>query len=124
MNEYADIFKALGDVTRLRILNLLLQAGKKLCVCEIVDALHLPQYRVSKSLALLKNSKLVTVAREGTWVYYGLNPELPPFFKAIFSLMKKHFQDVFSDDAGKIHSRLALRENGKCVIGFKCNEKK
>lgn len=39
MKEYAEIFRALGDKTRLRILYLLLTAEKELCVCELTDSL-------------------------------------------------------------------------------------
>ncbi|MFQ6109382.1 MAG: ArsR/SmtB family transcription factor, partial [Candidatus Aminicenantales bacterium] len=45
MDEFSLIFKALADSTRLRIINLLVQFGKELCVCEIVDSLDEPQYK-------------------------------------------------------------------------------
>ncbi len=59
--EYMQMFKALGDETRLRILGLLRYG--ELCVCDIVEVLELPQSTASRHLAYLKNSKWVTGTR-------------------------------------------------------------
>lgn len=69
-NLKAEILKVLGDQTRLRVMYLLTASTKSLCVCEIVDALRLPQYQVSKSLVMLRRAALVEVDRNGTWGYY------------------------------------------------------
>ena len=65
-----DIFKACSDETRLRILFLL--SERELCVCELVSILDMPQGKISRHLALLKNASLVSDRREGTWIYYSL----------------------------------------------------
>lgn len=65
-----EIFKALGDETRLRILNIL--ASGELCVCDIMEVLSLPQSKVSRHLALLRHAGLVIVRKEGLWVYYSV----------------------------------------------------
>ena len=59
MTQPFEIFKALGDETRLRLVNLFLQTDEDLCVCEMVDALELPQYQISKHLTILKNAGLL-----------------------------------------------------------------
>lgn len=64
------LFKALADATRLRILALLV--GGEICVCEIHGALKLPQPTVSRHLAYLRRSGLVTTRREGLWIHYRL----------------------------------------------------
>ena len=64
------LLKALADVTRLRILALLV--GRETCVCEIHGALRLPQPTVSRHLAYLRRSGLVATRREGLWVHYRL----------------------------------------------------
>ena len=64
------IFKACADATRLRILFLL--AERELCVCELVEVLQMPQGKISRHLAVLKNADLVRDRREGTWIYYAL----------------------------------------------------
>lgn len=74
MKAAAQIFKALGDETRLRIMALLLR-GRELCVCDIVAALDLPQSTVSRHLAALRNVGLVDDRRQGTWMHYRVNRE-------------------------------------------------
>ena len=64
------LFKALADATRLRILALLV--GGEICVCEIHDALKLPQPTVSRHLAYLRRSGLVATRREGMLVHYRI----------------------------------------------------
>jgi len=71
MKQTARFFKSLADETRLRILALLL-AEEKLCVCDLMAALELPQSTVSRHLAQLKNTGWVDDRREGVWVYYSL----------------------------------------------------
>jgi ArsR family transcriptional regulator len=68
----AQIFKALGDETRLRIMALLLE-GKELCVCDIMAALQLPQSTVSRHLSCLRHAGLVEDRRQGIWMYYQVN---------------------------------------------------
>lgn len=66
----AQMYKALGDETRLRILSLLCRG--ELCVCDIMEVLGLPQSTVSRHLAYLKNSGWATGTRRGRWMYYQL----------------------------------------------------
>ena len=73
LQGYAALFKALSEPARLRIVHLLRQRGE-LCVCDLVDALELPQSAVSRHLAYLRHQGLVRARRSGTWVYYQLAP--------------------------------------------------
>lgn len=118
MTETVEIFKVLGDETRLRLVNLFLQTDEDLCVCEMVDALELPQYQISKHLTILKNAGLLQASREGTWVYYRLDREESPLLRDLFKVLRRHLSQFFADDASKLLQRLALREAGKCVVGF------
>ncbi|MFD1848871.1 ArsR/SmtB family transcription factor [Oceanobacillus bengalensis] len=69
----SQTFKALGDPTRIRILNLL---SKKECsVNEIVETLDIRQSTVSHQLRFLKNLRLVKYRREGTTLYYSHDDE-------------------------------------------------
>ncbi len=70
MKQYCDLFKALSDETRLRIIVLL--SEKELCVCQIEAALGLPQTRVSHHLTVLRYAGLVKDRRDGLWIYYSL----------------------------------------------------
>lgn len=71
-----ELFKALSDEIRLKTL-LLLEDERELCVCELVAALAEPQPKISRHLALLRESGIVCDRRQGQWVYYRLNPKLP-----------------------------------------------
>ena len=71
-----QLFKCLADDTRLRCL-LLLQAEGELCVCELTAALGLSQPKVSRHLAQLRDCGLLRARRDGQWVYYTLNDDLP-----------------------------------------------
>lgn len=73
MTELGQIFKALGDDTRLKIVEMLL--GRELCVCEIIDAFDKSQPVISHHLRTLKHAGLVTDVRDGKWIYYSLKPE-------------------------------------------------
>jgi len=67
-------FKALADMTRLRILGLL--AIREMCVCEVMVALDLTQPTASHHLGILENVGLVRNRKEGKWVFYSLNEEV------------------------------------------------
>ena len=69
----SQLFHALSDETRLRILERL-RAGER-CVCELTDALDAAQSRLSFHLKVLKDAGLVSDRREGRWMYYTMNPE-------------------------------------------------
>lgn len=80
-----SFFKALADETRLRSL-LLLQQEQELCVCELVAALADSQPKISRHLAQLRRDGIVLDRKQGLWVYYRLNPELPQW--ALFCLQQ------------------------------------
>ncbi len=63
-------FQALGDDTRLRLLNLI--GEQELCVCYFVEILGQPQPKISRHLAYLRNAGMVTVRRQGTWMHYRI----------------------------------------------------
>lgn len=69
-------FKALSDETRLRSL-LLIQQEQELCVCELVTALADSQPKISRHLSQLRRDAILLDRKQGLWVYYRLNPELP-----------------------------------------------
>jgi ArsR family transcriptional regulator len=75
VREYAALFRALGDETRLEIVGLLAAAQGALCVCEIEPRFGLSQPTISHHLRLLREAGVVTAARRGTWVYYALDPQ-------------------------------------------------
>ena len=77
-----SLFSALSNEIRLRCI-VLLQLEGELCVCELTHALELSQPMISRHLALLRSSGLVTDRRSGQWIYYQLNPALAPWVAAV-----------------------------------------
>lgn len=73
--EAVVVYKCLCDRTRLRILNLL--SKEPLCVCHLQSILNEQQVKLSKHLAYLRKSKLVTTRRHGQWVIYSLPDNAP-----------------------------------------------
>ena len=119
VNAAAELFRALGDEERLRILNLLLGGPGEACVCELVDALRIPQYQVSRQLAVLRGAGLVTGERRGTWVYYRIASELPPFHRRVLESVAAELQsDAALEDRERFAGRLRLREAGVCSVGY------
>jgi ArsR family transcriptional regulator len=71
----AEIFKALADPHRVRIVNLLANAPEPVCVCELMPQLGLAQGTVSFHLKKLLAAGLLEREQRGTWAYYSLKPE-------------------------------------------------
>jgi len=84
--QLSHFFQLLSDETRLRSLLLIQQEGE-LCVCELVHALDLIQPKVSRHLATLRDAGVVIDRRQGQWIYYRLNPELPDWACQVIDAM-------------------------------------
>lgn len=78
--------KALADQTRLRMLMLLATAGE-LCVCELTEVLQLAQPKISRHLAILRESGLLQDRKAGLWVYYQVNPDLPDWAQTMIKAL-------------------------------------
>jgi ArsR family transcriptional regulator, arsenate/arsenite/antimonite-responsive transcriptional repressor len=63
-------FQALGDRTRLRLLNLM--GDREICVCYFVEILGSPQPKISRHLAYLRRAGVVASRREGKWMHYRI----------------------------------------------------
>jgi ArsR family transcriptional regulator len=99
MKEELNLFKALSDETRLRIMVLL--SKKELCVCQLEWALGLTQAKVSRHLTVLKNAGLVEDRREGLWIFYSLSKAKNELERAIHKYLKEYFvkkHDLFKKD--------------------------
>jgi ArsR family transcriptional regulator len=71
--EYAIIFKALSDETRLKILTMLTKG--KTCACKILEEFNFTQPTLSYHMKQLTESGLVDAEKDGKWVHYSLNGE-------------------------------------------------
>lgn len=73
VQELADLFKVLGNPTRIRIVQQLL--NKEMCVTDIAEAMGMGQSAISHQLRVLRQARLVAFRKEGKTVYYSLNDE-------------------------------------------------
>ncbi|MCS5945320.1 metalloregulator ArsR/SmtB family transcription factor [Klebsiella variicola subsp. variicola] len=71
-----QLFKNLADETRLGIV-LLLKARGELCVCDLCTALAQSQPKISRHLAMLRESGLLLDRKQGKWVHHRLSPKMP-----------------------------------------------
>src|SRR5207237_3795211 len=65
-----NLFSALADRTRLRLINLI--GDSEVCVCFLVEILKTSQPKLSRHLAYLRRARVVTARREGKWMHYRL----------------------------------------------------
>lgn len=86
LDKQADIFKALSDKSRLRILKMLQK--KSLCVCEITEILQLATSTVSNHLSILKEAGLIVDEKDKKWINYKINanPQNPEVASVLVSL--------------------------------------
>lgn len=84
--ETEPLFHALSDATRREILAQLIKRGE-CCVCHLYETLDMSQPKVSRHLAVLREAGLVHTRREGLWVHYSLNPELPDWARVVLEGM-------------------------------------
>ncbi len=84
----AELFKAFGDVTRIRILSALIIS--EMCVCDLAASLRMTQSAISHQLRVLKQEDLVKFRRDGKTVYYSLKDD---HVKTIFQQGLKHIKD-------------------------------
>jgi ArsR family transcriptional regulator len=71
----AQVFKALGDPVRLRLVSLIgAHQGGEVCVCDLTTAFDLTQPTISHHLKVLREAGIIDSERRGTWVYYRLVP--------------------------------------------------
>lgn len=115
-----DAVRGLSDPTRVRIL-WALRSGE-LCVCELCDALEVTQSTLSTHLQRVRASGLVTTRREGRWTYYALRDSGRVLLDALTNLFGGAMASDprLTGDDRRLRTRLALRRQGACCVGFVC----
>lgn len=84
--DLADLFKVLGDSTRIRILRVLYNG--ELCVSDIAGQLSMTTSAVSHQLRVLKQSRLVKFRRDGKTIYYALDDD------HVFSILQQGMEHI------------------------------
>ncbi|MCX5803875.1 MAG: metalloregulator ArsR/SmtB family transcription factor [Proteobacteria bacterium] len=102
MEQITQIFRALSEEMRLRIIMLLIHG--ELCVCDLMSIFGEPQSKISRHLAYLKHSGLVSSKRVGIWMHYSLKEPLDEISQAQLNLMKEQLahQPLFEEDFKKM----------------------
>lgn len=106
-----ELFKALSDETRLRILALVWDG--EMCVCEIEEALGLTQSNASRHLTALKKAGLLISSKHAQWAYYKLNDAFISGNRGLADWLAVRLKALptYSSDIGKA---LACRDNDMC----------
>jgi ArsR family transcriptional regulator len=82
----AEVFKALADPARVRIVNLLATSGEPACVCHLIEPLGLSQPTVSHHLKKLTDAGLLEREQRGRWAYYAIRPDAVGKLAAVVDL--------------------------------------
>jgi ArsR family transcriptional regulator len=82
----AELFKALADPARVRIVNVLATSADPVCVCELIEPLALSQPTVSHHLKKLLDVGLVEREQRGKWAYFSLKREAVETLAAVADL--------------------------------------
>ena len=82
----AELFKALGDPARVRIVNCLATAGEPVCICDLNGPLGLAQPTVSHHMKKLVDAGLVEREQRGKWAYFSLKRDAVEKLAAIADL--------------------------------------
>jgi ArsR family transcriptional regulator len=90
----ATVFKALGDPSRVRIVNLLATAGDPVCVCNLTPQLDLSQPTVSFHLKKLVEAGLVEREQRGVWAYYSVNREALGRLETVFRMQETQMEEA------------------------------
>jgi len=86
LKEISDIFKALSENFRLRVLGMLID-GREVCVCKLSEVLRSTNSMASRHLAYLKRSRIVESRRKGQWMYYKLNTKMGSECRTLLDLL-------------------------------------
>jgi len=111
MDKYISVFKALSDKTRIRILHLLLKAKCELCICEIMGALKIAQYNVSKHIKELKIAGLVKERKEKRFTFCSINKQNEKFYNIILKSIDSIDEKYFLNDNRSLKLKSSIKAN-------------
>jgi ArsR family transcriptional regulator, arsenate/arsenite/antimonite-responsive transcriptional repressor len=112
MREYARIFKAISDETRLLIMALIFRHGE-VCVCEVEQILGITQSKASRHLRYLRDAGVLLDRREGVTIYYGVPAVQPPEVSAILMVLRGLLSSTSLPDVAPLLVQLrSARANG------------
>ena len=116
MQDLMNIFKALAEETRLRIIRLL--ENGELCVCDIVTALDMVQPKVSFHLAVLKEAGFIKDRKQGKWTHYSLDDS--DFFRRslLLSVIERIPKEAVAEDRKRLDDFLQDKTSRDNVVSL------
>ena len=108
VEDATNLFRAVSDPTRVRILHLLRMG--ELCVGDLVTVLGVPQPTASRHLTALRKAGFISARKNSYWTFYALAP-------ARTALRRKLLECLDADAAGRSRDRKrleAIRRHGGC----------
>ena len=116
MQNLLNIFKALSEETRLRILKLL--DDGELCVCDIVAAMGMSQPKVSFHLNVLKEAGFIKDRKQGRWIHYRLDES--DFYRRFLLLLvlEKITTEAVTEDNERLHAFLKGKPSKGNVVAI------
>jgi ArsR family transcriptional regulator, arsenate/arsenite/antimonite-responsive transcriptional repressor len=84
----SQIFKALSDESRVRILHLIFQNGE-MCISDLELILEFTQAKTSRHIIYLKNSGMLSTRKQDQWVFYSIKEEVSEIISQIFEFLVK-----------------------------------
>lgn len=115
MKQLAQVFKALSDESRLRILNLIFRTGE-ICVCDIEAITGFTQTKTSRHLSYLKHAELVEARQHGLWMLYSIARPKNKEHERLLTCLKEILQ--INPVALKDAKALSKNINKGCCVTF------
>lgn len=114
--DLSNVFKELGDETRLKILNLLTK--QEICVCLVEQVLGIAQPNASKHLNKLKKSGIIQCRKISQWCFYSISEDFKTFYKKIYEFLLEEWQKnaVYAEDMRKLERLLETNDCCKKLL--------
>jgi ArsR family transcriptional regulator len=114
-SEPVECCRALGDVTRLRIIRLLAVSNDEACLCELETSLREPGYKLSRHLKILRSAGLLDAEKEGRWVYHRI-AAAPDFVEHLmrFVMTLPDADRLYEQDLARFEEGRRSRVGGRC----------
>ncbi|MDP3387113.1 MAG: metalloregulator ArsR/SmtB family transcription factor [Eubacteriales bacterium] len=120
-----EIFKALGDENRLRILNILMH--HELCVCELEVVLDLSQSNASRHLGKLRQTSIISASKDAQWIHYKVSDRFLKDHKNLAEYLKLMFSEgeIYKNDLNRciiyknsVYTCQNITNDRQMVIGY------
>jgi ArsR family transcriptional regulator len=112
-----EVFQALSDETRFRIIRLLASPGiTEACSCDLAEVFEEPEYTISRQLKILRMAGLLSAQKEGKWIYHQVQTSHPDLQRLIAIVSGFHDSDSKLElDRMKLKRLILSRSGARCT---------